>query len=204
MQIVDSATLWQIQNLAYLLILAAIWTTVLAVVMPGTGALEVVAGVCIFLSAIAILTLPVNLWALPFILLGFIAFLLELRRPMKGLSLFFSILFFIAGSILLFQGPQGELAGITWWVAILGSISTAGFFWFALNRYIQGAREVHESETDQVVGQLGEARTAIHRQGSVQVSSALWSARSDAPIPQGARVRVLSRNGLILTVQKDE
>jgi membrane-bound serine protease (ClpP class) len=204
MDTIDSALLWQIQNLAYLLILAAIWTTVLAVIMPGTGAIEAVAGGSIFLSVIAILTLPVNLWALPFLGLGFIAFLLELGKPLKGIFLLFSILFFIGGSILLFRGPQGELAGVTWWVAVFGSVSTALFFWFAISKYIHSGRDVKDFGPDHVIGQVGDARTDIHARGSVHVASALWSAQSETPIPAGTRIRVVSRNGLVLMVRKEE
>jgi membrane-bound serine protease (ClpP class) len=203
MDIVDSALLWQIQNLAYLLILAAIWTTVLAVVMPGTGVVEAIAGGCIFFSVIAVLILPVNFWALPVLLLGFIAFLIEVAKPFKGVFLLFSILFFIGGSILLFRGPQGELAGVAWWVAVLGSVSTAGFFWFAISKYILGGREAKDYGPDHVLEQVGEARTDIHTQGTVQVASALWSAQSDSPIPAGTRIRVVGRNGLVLIVRRE-
>ncbi len=50
----------------------------------------------------------------------------------------------------------------------------------------------------------GEARTEIYNGGSVQVASALWSARSDERIPTGSKVRVVSRSGLTLTVTKEQ
>lgn len=204
MDFFDSATLWQIQNLAYLLILLAVWTTILAVIMPGTGALEAFAGVCLFLSAIAALTLPINFWALPLLLLGFLAFVLELWKPAKGVFLLFSILLFIAGSIFLFRDPQGGLAGVSWWIAVTGSLLTAVFFWFAFHSYIRGNRGRKDYSADQVIGKVGETRTEVFRQGSVQVASALWSAQSESRIPVGTKVRVISRDGLTLTVRKEE
>jgi len=53
-----------------------------------------------------------------------------------------------------------------------------------------------------MVGQVGEAKTRIHSEGSVQVSGELWSARSEKPIPTGSAVRVLAREGFILLVEK--
>jgi membrane-bound serine protease (ClpP class) len=204
MNFLDTGTLGQIQNLAYLLVLASVWTILLAVIMPGTGAFEVVAGGCLFLATIAVFTLPVNLWALLLILAGLIAFGLELRRPMGGLFLVISILLFTAGSVFLFRGNQGELAGVTWWLAAIGSMTTAFFFWLAFSRYINGKREAKDYGPDRVVGMVGEARTEIYRGGSVQVASALWSARSDERIPVGSRIRVISRDGLTLTVTKEK
>jgi membrane-bound serine protease (ClpP class) len=204
MNFLDSGTLWQIQNLAYLLVLAAVWTTLLAAIMPGTGAFEVIAGGCIFLAMIAVFTLPVNLWALLLILAGLIAFGLELRRPMGGLFLVISILLFAAGSIFLFRGPQGELAGVAWWLAAIGSLATALFFWLAFSKYIQGHHEAKDYGVDRVIGMVGEAKTEVFQGGSVQVASALWSARSDERIPVGSRVRVLSRDGLTLKVTKEK
>jgi membrane-bound serine protease (ClpP class) len=204
MNLLDTGALWQIQNLAYLLLLVAVWTTLLAAVMPGTGAFEVIAGGCIFLAVIAVFTLPINLWALLLILAGILSFCLELRRPMGGLFLVIAILFFAGGSVFLFRGSQGELAGVSWWLALVGSLATALFFWLAFSKYIQGNREAVDYGPDRVIGKVGEARTEIFQGGSVQVASALWSARSDERLPVGTRVRVLSRDGLILKVTKEQ
>jgi membrane-bound ClpP family serine protease len=204
MNLLDTETLWQIQNLAYLILLAAVWTSLLAAIMPGTGAFEVLAAVCVFLAAVAVLALPVNFWALLLILAGVLSFGLELRKPMGGLFLVISILFFIGGSIFLFRGTQGELAGVSWLLAVVGSLATVLFFWLAFTKYIQGNREAVDFGPDRLVGMTGEARTEIYNGGSVQVASALWSARSDERIPTGSKVRVVSRSGLTLTVTKEQ
>jgi membrane-bound ClpP family serine protease len=44
----------------------------------------------------------------------------------------------------------------------------------------------------------------VHEDGSVQVAGELWSARSEDPIPAGAQVRVLRREGFVLVVEKDK
>jgi membrane-bound serine protease (ClpP class) len=199
----DLASVPNIQNLAYLVLLAAVWTTILAVIMPGTGAIEGVAGVCIFLSVYAVFALPKNFWALPLIFLGVIAFFLELRWPARGIFVLVSILLSSIGSAFLFRGSQGELAGVAWWIAAIGSLLTAGFFWLAFSTYLRSGRSVMDFSANEVVGQVGIAKTEISMQGSVQVASALWSAKSDVPIPLGSRVRVIARHGLVLTVQKE-
>jgi membrane-bound serine protease (ClpP class) len=199
----DLTSIPNIQNLAYLILLAAVWTTILAVILPGTGALEGLAGICIFISAFAIFELPKNLWALPLIFLGVIAFFLELRFPARGIFVLVSIVLSTIGSAFLFRGSQGELAGVAWWIAAIGSLLTAGFFWLAFSTYLRSGRSVMDFSADNVVGQIGFAKTDVSNQGTVQVASALWSAKSDVPIPSGSRVRVIARHGLVLTVQKE-
>jgi len=53
-----------------------------------------------------------------------------------------------------------------------------------------------------LVGQVGEARTKIHDQGSVQVGGELWSARSEKEIPEGSSIRVIRRDGFVVVVEK--
>ncbi len=52
------------------------------------------------------------------------------------------------------------------------------------------------------IGATGEATTDIREEGTVQLESELWSARSAEPIPAGAQVRVIGRNGFTLLVEK--
>ncbi len=193
----------QIQNLTYLILLAALWTLILGAIIPGTGVVEGVAAVCLFLSTVAVFSTPINIWALPLIFLGVVAFFLELRVPARGIFLLVSIVLSTVGSAFLFRGPQGELAGVSWGIAAIGSLATALFFWLAFSTYLRSGRSVVDYSADRVIGQVGIAKTDISLQGSVQVASALWSAKSEQPIPSGSSVRVVARNGLVLTVQRE-
>jgi membrane-bound serine protease (ClpP class) len=201
----ELTSILQNQNVTYMILIAALWTLVLASVMPGTGAFEVVAGVGLFISTVAVFLEPINAWAIPLIFLGVVAFFLELRFSARGFFLLVAIVLATVGSAFLFRGPNGELAGVSWWIAAIGSLLTAGFFWLAFSSYLHSGKSEVDFSADQVVGQVGTAKTEISAvQGMIQVASESWSARSDTPIPQGSRVRVLSRHGLVLSVQKEE
>ena len=78
----------------------------------------------------------------------------------------------------------------------------AGFVWIAIRKSIEAAyaRPLHDLEG--LVGQVGEARTAVHDDGSVQVGGELWSARSENAIPAGSSIRVVRRDGFIVIVEK--
>jgi membrane-bound ClpP family serine protease len=61
-------------------------------------------------------------------------------------------------------------------------------------------RPAHDLEA--LVGAVGEAKTSIHDEGSVQVAGELWSAKSQQSIPEGTHIRVTGRDGFRLVVEK--
>ena len=61
-------------------------------------------------------------------------------------------------------------------------------------------RPSHDLEA--LIGQVGEAKSKIHENGSVQVAGELWSARSEHTISVGSSVRVIKRDGFVLLVEK--
>lgn len=109
---------------------------------------------------------------------------------------------FSVGSVFLFQNGEGATAVVAWPLAVVSSLGTAVFFWFVVRKVIQTHHKRPQMDPSAVVGQIGRAETEIFHEGSVQVASELWSARSDARIPAGSHVRIVSREGLILTVVK--
>jgi membrane-bound serine protease (ClpP class) len=194
---------WIVQDIYYILLVAAIWTSVLAIASPGTGMLEIVAGICIFFSILAAILTPVNLWALGILVLGLTAFLIEVARPMKGIFLVVSIVLFSVGSAFLYPGSNGQVVGVSWLLAVVASLCTAVFFWFIVRKVLETRKRPPQHNPSAVVDQVGDALTDISSTGSVQMTNEIWSACSETRIPKGSRVRVLSRRGLVLTVRKE-
>jgi membrane-bound serine protease (ClpP class) len=194
---------WIVQDILYILLIAAIWTGVLAIASPGTGMLELIAGVCIFFTILAAVLTPVNPWALGILGLGLAAFLIEAARPMKGIFLVISIILFSVGSAFLYPGSNGDVAGVSWTLAVVASLSTAVFFWFVVRKVLETRKRPLQHNPSSVVDQVGDALTDIEASGSVQMTDEIWSACSETRIPKGSRVRVLSRRGLVLTVRKE-
>jgi membrane-bound serine protease (ClpP class) len=193
----------QLQDIAYFFLIASIWTSVLAVASPGTGMLEFSACVSIVITAVFAAYLGVNVLALIILGIAFLVFLLEIARPAKGIFLLISVVLFSLGSVFLFRDGEGGLAIVSWPLAVVSSLGTAGFFWMVVRNIILVHRKRPEMDPSAVIGQLGIAETEIHHIGSVLVASESWSARSDTPIPAGSDVRVTAREGLVLTVVKE-
>lgn len=189
-------------NIAYLILLGAVLLAMMALASPGTGLLEVGAFFCIALSGYAIYNLSFNWWALIILGLGIVPFIYAIQKPKRELYLALSILLLIVGSVFVFPRTE-EQPMVNPLVAILGSGSVAVFLWFAVRKSIEAASMRPSHRLGDLVGQIGEARTKIGDEGSVQVDGELWSARSEKPIPAGSSIRVVRREGFILIVEKN-
>ena len=188
-------------NVAYLFLLGGVLMAMLALATPGTGFFEIGAFFCILLAGYAIYNLSFNWWALLLLALSIVPFVYAIQKPKRELFLALSILLLIAGSIFMFPRAE-EQAGVNPLVAATASVLSAGFLWVAIRKSIEAAyaRPLHDLEG--LVGQIGEARTVIHDDGSVQVGGELWSARSEKSIPAGSSIRVVRRDGFIVIVER--
>ena len=188
-------------NVAYLLLVGGAMLAILAVLSPGTGFLEAAAFILLILAGYAMYNLPINYWALGILLLGVIPFLFALRKSGNLIYLGISILALAIGSIFLFQG-QGWRPAVNPVLAIVVSTLSAGFLWLVGRKVIEveSIRPTHDLAA--LLGEIGEAKTEIYADGSVQVAGELWTARSQQPIPNGSKVRVTGRDGFTLEVEK--
>jgi membrane-bound serine protease (ClpP class) len=192
-------------NIVYLLLAGGLVLTVLAIFNPGTGLLEIVALFTLFAAGWGIFTLVdqelINWWTFPIILLGLALLILAMRWPTKPAYLLVSIVCIVVGSAYLVRSDVWYLPGVNPYLAITVSVLSAGFFWVAGNKVLEARsiRPTHDLES--LVGALGEAKSDVHADGSVQVAGELWSARSDEPISEGAQLRVIGREGFVLKVE---
>ncbi len=191
---------WLTPDVAYGLLVAAIVLTTLAVITPGTGVLEVAAFVTLGLTGYALWVLPFNPWALGVLAVAAGLFVQAVRRPRAWGWLAAAAVGFIVGSVFLFHAPGGMLA-VHPALAFVASVGVGGYFWLAVRKALEAMRRPPVQALDALIGQVGEARTPVHHEGTVYVDGELWSARSPCPIPAGATVRVVGREGFVLLVE---
>jgi membrane-bound ClpP family serine protease len=191
-------------NVVYLLLVLGIFLTTMALFSPGTGMLEAGALLVLIAAGWGVYNNPhpVNLWALLVLAIGVFPFLLAMRKWRDVIFLGIAILAFELGSVYLFK-PD------VWWKPVVNPflagftiIATSRFLWIAGHKVIEADRLRPSHDLGTLIGQVGEAKTAIHTEGSIQVAGEQWSAWSEAPIPAGEAVRVIRREGLILKVEK--
>jgi membrane-bound serine protease (ClpP class) len=174
----------------------------MAIVTPGTHLLEGGALLMLAAAGYEIFNLGFNWWALVILVLALVPFIYSIQKSGREWALALSILALIVGSLYLFPGT-GFLPAVNPVLAVITSLLSAGFLWFIVRKGMQAYRARPLQDLQKLIGQAGQAKTEILDGGSVQVASELWSARSEQSIPAGSRVRVVSREGFTLIVERD-
>jgi len=188
-------------NVAYLILLGAVLLAMMSLATPGTGLFEIGAFFCILLAGYAIYQLSFNWWALVLLGLSIVPFVYALQKPKREPYLALSFLLLVVGSVFIFPRTENQ-AVVNPLVAVLASGLVAGFLWLAVRKSVEAAGIRPTHDLDGLIGKIGEARTNVEEEGSVQVDGELWTARSEKTIPAGSSIRVLRRDGFVLIVEK--
>lgn len=191
-----------IPSIAYLVLVAAVLLTLVAIITPGTGLAEILAVFALLLAGYAVYHLSFNWWALVLLVLSVIPFLYSIRAANRRWLLIASILGLTLGSVFFFPGTEGPIS-VDIPLAAVTTIAYSAVLWFAARKVLETSaiRPVHE--LTRLIGQAGEAKTAIDVDGSVQVAGELWSARSVSPMPAGSTIKVIGREGFVLLVERE-
>jgi membrane-bound serine protease (ClpP class) len=190
-------------NFAYVLLVLGFIFTLLAIVTPGTGLIELIALFALALSGYAAFKIGFNAWAGVLLLLTFIPFYYGIRKPKRKIYLVISLALMSIGSIYLYP-TQGFLPAVNPVLAIGVSLVSVSFLWLVISKAVSAMQIQPQHGLDRLVGLSGETKTIAHDEGSVQVDGELWTARSEKRIPSEKRVRVLSREGFTLVIAEDE
>jgi membrane-bound serine protease (ClpP class) len=173
----------------------------MALISPGTTILELMAFFTLLLAGYGIYNLSINLWALVILLVGVILFFLAVRKFRQPVYLVLSIIALIIGSVYIFPGETWWQPGVNPFLATVVSLLVSGYVWVIATKAMEVAITPPAHDMNALIGLTGEAKTDIHKEGSVQVAGELWSAQSTEPISQGSTVRVVGREGFILHVE---
>ncbi len=166
---------------------------------PGAIFPGVLGAVCLLLALFAMSVLPTNAAGIALILLGVLFFVLEVKLTAHGLLAISGGVAVVLGAVLLFHqsdfAPRGELVFVAG-AGVAAALVMAGLSFAALaaqRRPIQTGDHV-------LLGQVIPVRAEIDGLGKVFVDGAIWTARSRSRVPEGALVRVVGVDGLVLDV----
>jgi len=126
-------------NVAYVLLLLAIFGLLGEVTMPGAILPGVVGAISAVLALLAFSSLPINLAGALLVVLAFVLFVIDLKAPTHGVLTVGGIVSLVLGSAFLFNtGPIGGVA-LSPLLIIGAALACAGLFGFVLGKAI-GAR----------------------------------------------------------------
>jgi membrane-bound serine protease (ClpP class) len=163
-------------------------------ILPGVaGAIMVLLG----LSALSVL--PINWLGVALLILAISLFVLEAKFASHGILGAGGVVSMVLGALMLVEGPPEMRIHLPTALAVALPFGFITVFLLSLVLKARKAKVV--TGNSGMIGETGEARTALNPAGKVFVHGEYWDAVSSQAVEAGARVRVLAVNGLVLQVE---
>lgn len=148
--------------------------------------------------------LPVQWWAVALVLLSAFGFAVDVQAGHLGFWTGVGVLGLLGGSLGLFGGSS--LLDVPLWLVALLVVGQTVFMLGIMTVAVRNRFSVPTVGRDSMIGESGEAHTALDPDGVVLVHGAPWKARTrrGRPIAAGGAVRVVAVDQLVLEVEAAE
>jgi membrane-bound serine protease (ClpP class) len=147
-------------NVAYVLLLLAVFGLIAEVATPGAVLPGTVGGISAILALVGFASLPVNLAGVLLVLFAFVLFIVDLKAPTHGVLTVGGIVSLVVGSAFLIDtGPFGAGFGISLWLIAAAVVACAGFFGFILGKAVAARRRPAYDLTMGSAGSAGREET---------------------------------------------
>ena len=191
--------------IAILMLIFGIYVFLIGVKTPGIGA-EVLGVTMLFIALVGLGLIGVEWAGVLIVLTGFLLTLLELKTHV-GLLLLGGAILIVLGSLMLIPSSElllssKEIAAMQAYIVATGAFLAALFAVIVYKVAKVQARKPYLGR-EKLIGSTGVAATDLDPVGEVRVMGEYWRARSvHGKISKGEKVRVVSREGLTLIVEK--
>jgi membrane-bound serine protease (ClpP class) len=185
-------------SVAYLLLTIALGLLLFEFFTAGVGVAGVIGAVCLILGSYGVAELPHRTWALVLIVVAMVGFGIDVQTGVPRLWTIISMVAFTIGSVFLFTDYRAS------WLALIAGLAGMGVSMFSgMPAMVRTRFATPTVGREWMVGEEGEAVTAVDPEGTVRVNGGLWRALTNraTPIPQGDPVRVAAIDGLVLEVE---
>jgi len=189
-------------NIAYILFMLGLLGLYFELSSPGTILPGVTGAISLILAFFAFQALSVNYAGILLIILAIVLFIVDVKVASHGALTVGGLVAMTIGSIMLFNDPDPALHA-SLQVIIPVILVTGAFFAIGVVLSIRALRKRPSSGGAALIGEEGDARTPISRNGGrVFVAGAHWTAFSDAEIAEGRKIRVVEVKGMTLKVEE--
>jgi membrane-bound serine protease (ClpP class) len=187
-------------NLAYVFFLVGLGLLVFELFHPGV-ILPGLFGTLLFVGSLVIFgTLPVNLAGLVLLLAAVGFFIVALKVPGHGLPEAAAVICLVLGGLFLFN-PSVPNARVSRILLAVVTVKATLFFTIVLRAAIRARRQPVKTGAHRIIGLEAVVVTPLDPTGTVRVQGETWSAHAaHGPVPAGAVVKVVDRDGLTLEV----
>jgi len=191
-------------NLAFLLLMLGFYGILFEFYTPGWGVAGTTGIICLVLAFFGLAVLPVNYAGLVLIFLAVGLFVAEAFFPSFGMLTVGGAVCLILGGIMLVDSPFSVMR-VSLSVIIPVAIGSGAVAFFLAGRALHSFRIPVQTGAEGMLGETGTAAESfVERNGSyagtVLVHGEIWRAESDHQIAEGERVRIITCQGLTLTV----
>ena len=187
----------------YLLLAIGLSLLIFEFFTAGIGIAGLVGAVCTILSCYGLATLPLNGFALVAILLGMVAFAVDVQVGVPRFWTGIGLALFVFGSLFLFQSADGLSLRPSWLTLLVGIGGAALTFFVGMPSMTRTRFATPTIGREWMVGAQGVAVEDISPDGIVRVHEGTWRARTNraTPIPRGSVVNVVAIDGVTLEVE---
>jgi membrane-bound serine protease (ClpP class) len=178
-------------NVAYLLMMLGLIGIFFEISQPGVILPGVVGAIAILLALFAFQSLPVNYVGVLLIILALVLFILEVKVTSYGMLSVGAVLSLALGSLMLIDSSAPYLQ-ISRAVITATVVVFAGFFLFCMVFIVRVQRSKSASGLEAMIGERGQAVTAVKGGGRVFVHGEYWDAVADEPVEAGQPIEVVA------------
>ncbi|MEK6565096.1 MAG: nodulation protein NfeD [Bacteroidota bacterium] len=191
-------------NIAYILFMMGVYGLLFELYNPGSILPGIVGVISLIIAFYSFHTLPINYAGLALIVFSVILFVLEIKVVSHGLLSVGGVISLLLGSMMLIRSESAlEFIEISWTVIITSVAITSLFFLVVLGLGLRAQTRKATTGSEGLIGETGEAISALNPTGYVRVHGEIWSAKAKKDkISKGDRVRIVELQNLMVIVEK--
>ena len=187
-------------NIAYLLMLAALYGMFFEFSNPGLILPGVAGLIALFLALYAFQLMPVNYVGLSLLLIGISFMIFEIYVSSFGVIGIGGVIAFIIGSIMLYDSNDPAFH-VTTTLILLMSTLTSAFFFLWVVMLVRSHRQAVITGHEGLIGKEGVVLDTKDNMTTIKLMGEIWNAESTSKLTAGDHVKVVKSTGLTLTVK---
>lgn len=183
---------------AYLLFVIGLALIVFELYTAGVGVAGLVGAGAFVLGCYGLAVLPTRPIGVALLVLAIFGFTVDVQTGVPRVWSAVGVLSLVAGSLVLYDGLS-----LSWITLLVGIVGTSVAMVSGMPAMVRTRFSTPTIGREWMIGEEGEAVTAVSPDGVVRVRGALWRARTNraTPLAEADAVRVVEVDGLLLEVE---